>query len=402
MTRIVVVEPDGVGGMIHYAYQMCTALAAAGADVTLITAESYELGALPHAFRVVPMMRLWPTIERHPPRSPVAAMTATVGRKMRRVWRGLRYAREWGRVTRRILAERPDVAQFAVIRFPFQAIYLRRLRRAGIKLGQVCHEFEPRESAPARRWLIRALSLGVYRSFDVIFLHARENADRFLGHFPIDPAVIHVIPHGNQAMFLRAADAGGDLRERYHIPAETPVVVFFGGMRPSKGLADLLDAFAMARAEVEGRLVVAGPAVGVDPDDLRHQAARLGVAADVTIDDRYLPIPEVGPLLRTAAVVAIPYRSATASGVLQVAYAFGRPVVATSAGALTTDVVDGETGILVPPSDPPAMARALIKILGDPAEAVAMGTRARKRAMTDYAWEPIAATVLDAYREVLS
>jgi hypothetical protein len=68
MTRIVVVEPDGAGGMIHYAYQMCTALAAGGADVTLITSTSYELAALPHSFRVIPMMRLWPTIPTFRPR----------------------------------------------------------------------------------------------------------------------------------------------------------------------------------------------------------------------------------------------------------------------------------------------------------------------------------------------
>ena len=60
MTRIVVVESDGAGGMIHYAYQMCTALAASGADVTLVTSTYYELAELPHTFEVLPMMRLWP------------------------------------------------------------------------------------------------------------------------------------------------------------------------------------------------------------------------------------------------------------------------------------------------------------------------------------------------------
>jgi len=52
VTRIVVVEPDGAGGMIHYAYQMCSALSAAGAEVTLITRTDYELAALPHTFQV--------------------------------------------------------------------------------------------------------------------------------------------------------------------------------------------------------------------------------------------------------------------------------------------------------------------------------------------------------------
>ncbi|MFH1104582.1 MAG: glycosyltransferase family 4 protein [Actinomycetota bacterium] len=402
MTRIAVVEPDGAGGMIHYAYQMCTALAAAGADVTLITSTSYELAAFPHSFRVVPMMRLWPPIQARPRRSRPAAAAAAVGRKLRRVWRGLRYAWEWNRVTGRILADHPDIAQFAVIRFPFQAFSLRRLRRAGITLGQVCHEFEPREAGRITRWVNRTLSTGVYRCFDVIFLHARENAERFLDRFPIDPAVVRVVPHGNEAMFLQTADAGGDLRHLYAIPPERPVALFFGGMRPSKGLPDLIAAFAMARSEMDAHLLIAGPAVGIDPDELRREVQRLGISDRSTIDPRYLPIAEVGPLLRTASVVVLPYRTATASGVLQVAYAFERPVIATAIGALADDVVHGETGLLVPPADPEAMAAALVKLLGDPAEANAMGRRGHNQAMTTFAWEPIAGALLNAYRELRS
>jgi len=400
VTRIVVVEPDGAGGMIHYAYQMCSALSAAGAEVTLITRTDYELADLPHTFQVVPMMRLWPAIESQPHRSRPVAIASALGRKARRVWRGVRYAREWSRITLRILSERPDVAQFGVIRFPFQVVFLRRLRRAGIALAQVCHEFEPREAGRLARWVNRVLSTRLYRTFDVIFLHAPESAEQFLDHFPVDPRVVRLIAHGNEAMFLHAADAGGDLRERYGIPAERPVVLFFGGIRPSKGVPDLIAAFAKARTEIDCHLVIAGPAVGVDPADLATEAERLGVGDRVTIDDRYLPISEVGPLLRTATVVALPYHTAMASGVLQVAYAFGRPVVATAVGALATDVIDGETGLLVPPSDSAALCGALVKILSDPAEAKHMGTRARELAMTDFAWEPIAAALLEAYRGV--
>jgi glycosyltransferase involved in cell wall biosynthesis len=400
MTRIVMVEPDGAGGLIHYAYQLCTALADAGADVTLITSTRYELADLPHRFTVEPTMRLWPTVESRAHGSRPGAAAAAVGRTLRRGWRGVRYALEWRRATRRTLALRPDVAQFGVIRFPFQVVFLRRLRRAGITLTQVCHEFEPREAGRVTRWINHRLSLGVYRCFDVVFLHATENADRFLELFPIDPTAVRVIPHGNETMFLEMADGGGDLRGRYGIDPGTPVVLFFGGIRPSKGVPDLIDAFASVRAEMPAHLVIAGPAVGVEPAALTGRAARLGIAGDVTVDARYLPLAEVGALLRTATVVALPYRSATASGVLQVAYAFARPVVATSLGALTTDVVHGETGLLVPPADPDALAGALAKLLADPSEAAAMGRHARDLAGERYAWEPIAGAVLAACREV--
>jgi glycosyltransferase involved in cell wall biosynthesis len=399
MTRIVVVESDGAGGMIHYAHQLCAGLSGAGAQVTLITSTAYELAGLPHEFEVLPMMHLWPLIEPSRPTTRLGKVGTRLHHKVRRVWRGILFARAWNRVTNWILAEHPDVAQFGAIRFPFQAFYLRRLRRAGVAVTQVCHEFEPREVGSLRRWVHRRLSTRVYRCFDVIFLHTRENADRFLDHFAVDPSVIHIIPHGNEAMFLETSDAGGTMHRHYRIPSERPTILFFGGLRPSKGIPDLITAFSGVIAEIDAHLVVAGPPAGVDPDEFRRQAAQLGVEDRVIIDDRYLPLAEVGPLMRTATVVALPYRTATASGVLQVAYAYARPVVATAVGALATDVVDGDTGLIVPAGDSDAMARALLKILSDPVEANEMGQRAQQMAMSEFAWEPIADAMLGVYRE---
>ncbi|HSG78230.1 MAG TPA: glycosyltransferase family 4 protein, partial [Acidimicrobiia bacterium] len=216
------------------------------------------------------------------------------------------------------------------------------------------------------------------------------------GIFPVPPERTHVIPHGDESLFLRMADRGGDLREDYGIPADAPVVGFFGGLRPSKGLNDLIDAFAVVHDEVPGsRLVIAGlPTAEVDPDDLETRAARLGVGAAVTVDARYLPIEDVGPLVRTADVIALPYRTGTASGALQVAYAFERPVVASDAGSVSEAVVDGTTGIVVPAADPDALARALVKVLADRAEAHAMGVAGRRHAAEHHAWEPIAHVIL--------
>jgi glycosyltransferase involved in cell wall biosynthesis len=400
--RVFVVETDGAGGMIHYAYQLCTALAGGGAEVTLVTSRHYELSHLPHSFTVAPILRLWPNIE--PPPAPAGRgrlALRRLGHKARRGRRALRLAVEWARLTRYLLAERPDVVQFAIIRFPFLEFFLRRLRRGGLALAQVCHEYEFRES---RHALIRRLSARwarrVYPSFSAIFLHGEADRDRFLSLYPVDRERTHLIAHGNEFLFPRLMDPGGDLRERYHLPAGRPVALFFGGLRPSKGIPDLLEAFALARAEVEASLVIAGyPAYGVDAAGLEAEARRLGIADSVIVDARYLALEEIGPLLRTATVAVLPYRSATASGALQVAYAFGRPVVATSVGGLPDAVDDGVTGLLVPPADPPALARALVKLLSDPDEALRMGAAGRAAAEVRYSWDPIAAAILGVYQQ---
>lgn len=396
MTRIALVEADGAGGMIHYAYQLADSLAGAGAEVTLHTARRYELAELPHRFTVRPDIDLWPTIEA-PPRWGLAA----IGRRLRRAWRAVRFAAEWHRLTSRLIREHPDVVLFSTIRFPFQVVFLRRLRRRGLVLAQVCHEFEPRERGRWSRAITRRMSLAVYRTFSVVFLHGELNRKAFLGHFPIDADHTRVIHHGNESMFLRLVDTGGDLRDRYHLGADEPVALFFGGLRPSKGILDLVDAFAAMPEGTPGRLLVVGQPAGIDPSDVRERAERAGVGHRVVVDGRYLPLDEVGPLIRTAAFVVLPYRSATASGVLQVAFAFGRPVVATALGALAEDVEHGVTGLLVHPEDHDGLAAALAALLNDPDRARQMGVAAAEAAVTRFGWEPIADDILRALAEVV-
>ena len=149
--RIFLVETDGAGGMIHYAFQMASALSDAGAEVTLITGRHYELAD-------VEAPSGWTRVcGCGPPSNPtVPADSPPRLKKVRRVWRGVRFAWEWRRLGTHLLKERPDVVQFSTIRFPFQALMLRRLRKAGLRLTQVCHEFEPRE---ARLGLLRRLNL---------------------------------------------------------------------------------------------------------------------------------------------------------------------------------------------------------------------------------------------------
>src|SRR5690606_4056605 len=106
-----------------------------------------------------------------------------------------------------------------------------------------------------------------------------------------------------------------------------PVALFFGGLRPSKGIDDLLPAFARVLEELPTAcLVVAGtPLRGVRPEQYVTRAQALGIGHAVRVDPAYVPVERVGALMRTATVVVLPYRSGTASGVIQAAYAFGRP-----------------------------------------------------------------------------
>jgi glycosyltransferase involved in cell wall biosynthesis len=139
-----------------------------------------------------------------------------------------------------------------------------------------------------------------------------------------------------------------------------PTALFFGLIRPYKGLDVLLRAVALARRRVPLQLVVAGEFY---QDRAPYEALleQLELRGAVQLLDRYVPNEEVEGYFKAADVVVLPYVSATQSGIAQTALLFGRPVIVTRVGGLPEAVRPGETGYVVPPNDPEALAAALVE-----------------------------------------
>ncbi|MCC6904769.1 MAG: glycosyltransferase family 4 protein [Anaerolineae bacterium] len=406
--RVCIVEPRSTGGMIHYAYQLADALAGAGLEVSLVTATDYELAHLPHRFKAVPMLRLWTLYSaggRTDVHGTLAKLAYRLTRLVQRGIRALRLVREWLRLTGYLLRERPDIIQFGKIEFPFEGIFLAYMRARGLCLTQVCHEFESREQGV---WgaVISRFYTGVYGNFAFLFFHAESNRARFMELYPYPPERTAIIPHGNEGLFVQEAKAGAvsvDLRERYGIPAGVPVVLFFGNLTASKGLPDLLQAFARLDPASGARLLVAGyPTKFIDMDELHQMTGTLGITARVVFDSRYIPVEEVAAIMGLSAVVVYPYRSATQSGSLQVAYAFARPVIATRVGGLPDVVEEGRSGLLVEPENPVELAAAIEQVLADPTRAHQMGEYAHHLSETRFAWSSIAGQIREAYERLLA
>ena len=110
-----------------------------------------------------------------------------------------------------------------------------------------------------------------------------------------------------------------------------------------------------------------------------------GCADRLTLVDGYLPDDEVEPYFAAADLCVLPYESATQSGVIQISYSFGCPVVATDVGGLPEVVLDGKTGFVVPPKDPAAIAGAVVRFFEEEkAEAFREGIRAEN---ARYSWD---------------
>ena len=174
-----------------------------------------------------------------------------------------------------------------------------------------------------------------------------------------------------------------------------PVILFFGLLRPYKGIDTLLEAFA----GIEGaELWIAGmPRMPLEP--LRALAAR--APGRVRFLPRFIADPEIPALLRRADVVALPYREIEQSGVLYAGLAFGKPMVLGDVGGFSEVGREQGAARLVPPGDPGALAEALRALLADPTERRRLGAAARRAVEGPYGWDAIAARTLDLYANLV-
>lgn len=185
------------------------------------------------------------------------------------------------------------------------------------------------------------------------------------------------------------ADRTGTVPLGVSLPADPPPlprrpeVLLLGRFDPRKGHLALIAALPTVLAAVpDSRFRLCGPSAS--PVEQRTRAAvtravaAAGVGSAVEIGDATPVAETMGP----AAVVVVPSTSEGLPNVVMEAFAYGRPVVATSVGGIPEVVIDGVTGWLVPPGDPGALAAALIEALTDPAEARRRGVAGRRLAET--------------------
>jgi starch synthase len=198
-------------------------------------------------------------------------------------------------------------------------------------------------------------------------------------------------------------DPATDVLERHGIDLDRPYVIFVGRITRQKGVPVLLRAASGLAAEAQ-LVLCAGqpdtPELGAEVTELVDglRASRSGV---IWIPEM-LPKPDVIQLLSHATVFACPSIYEPLGIVNLEAMACGTAVVASRTGGIPEVVADGQTGLLVPPGEPEALAGGLNALIRDPDRAAAMGQAGRKRAVAEFGWPAIAAQTVALYSELVS
>ncbi len=293
----------------------------------------------------------------------------------------------WLRTARIAAREKPDLVLFKYW-MPFFAPAFGSIsrwvkRRHPSRVVFVCDNIVPHEGRPFDRALTR-YALAPVDGFVVMSESVRRD---LLALAP--NARVRLVHHPVYDVFgTRVAKA--EARERLGLSGAAPLILFFGYIRAYKGLDLLLRAVRAARERLPVELLVAGEFYEGEAR-YRKLTAELGLAEAVHFHADYIPEERVALYFSAADAVVLPYRSATQSGIVPIAYHLDTPVICADVGGLGEVVPEGVTGFLVPPEDAKALADAIVRFYEENwEECLRAGVRKEKE---KYGWAPLVSAI---------
>jgi glycosyltransferase involved in cell wall biosynthesis len=217
-------------------------------------------------------------------------------------------------------------------------------------------------------------------------VHGEILKKQLLKNINIKSSKVHTIPHGDYSIYKKY--------QINYLEERANTVLFFGRIWKYKGLKYLMLAEPIVSKIIpDFKIIIAGSG-----EDLENYNDYISNKDNYILKNYRIPDEEVGELFQQSSIVILPYIDASQTGVLPIAYAYNKPVIATNVGALADVVIDGETGFLIAPADVEALAEKIIYLLQNSDIRKEMGNNARKFADKNLNWDKIAEATLEVYK----
>jgi glycosyltransferase involved in cell wall biosynthesis len=247
-----------------------------------------------------------------------------------------------------------------------------------------------------------------YRLTDHIFVHTEGMKHELIKDFGVPEPRVTVIPFGINNTVPNTHLTPGEAKHRLGIRDGERTILFFGRIKPYKGLEYLISAIHQSLARPDDyRLIIAGMPDTYSSAEywtMIQEAIREHVQKGrILLRADFIPDDETEVLFKAADVLVLPYRSIYQSGVLFLGYSFGLPVLVADVGALKDEVVEGETGFVFRPEDPVDLAKAIERYF---ASDLFADLSCRRQKISDYAkerysWDAVGQKTMDIYASLL-
>lgn len=253
-------------------------------------------------------------------------------------------------------------------------------KHTGAKILFICDNIIPHERRPGDVWFVKY----AFGAADYFVVQSKSVEQDLINHFP--GSNYRFAPHPVYENFGTAVPKE-EARAKLALTAKN-VLLFFGYVRQYKGLMNLIESMKIisdsGNQMSDFQLLVVGEFYD-DEQKYKQKVNDVNLGENIRFISEYVPNDEVANYFSASDVVVLPYRSATQSGIVQIAYNFDKPVIATDVGGLSEVVLDRRTGYIVPAEDPNALANAILTYFQENRqEEFAQNVREEKK---KYSWD---------------
>lgn len=355
-------------GITHYTFNLCRELAAYFPDMYVILNRSADLAGQSAAYREVRLFSRtrWLGIDL------VRLFVFVFGRRIKYL--------HFQSALKNWIVDLPVLLVFRIF---------------GRKIIFTAHDVLPHTRKAWEKIVIRR----IYHLFDLIIVHS-EHSRGLLAAMNIKSEKIRTIPHGLYTMFLPARKISmAEARQTLGIDPENKVLLFFGSINPRKGAEKIVRGFEkLIRQQKNITLVMAGN-VDYPEGYLENLARERNLERSVQLFRGWVPNERVHYFFTSADMVILPYNEGFTSGVLKLAYAFGKPVIASGVGELADVIRTEKTGVILDEFFSEETARQVAGILNSKQQLEDFRKNIESVAEEKYSWKSIAQKTAAAYSE---
>lgn len=307
------------------------------------------------------------------------------------------YLKSWGRVLAYCKSEKIEIVHVQwYILSPVDLLYHKKLQRMGVRVVSTIHDLIPFD----KKFYDHFFHKKIYQNANWIVSQAIANESRLIGEFKVSKEKISYIPHGHYMEYMETASRDESC-SYLNLDPERKLVLFFGQIKCVKGVDVLIDAINIVKEKhPEVLCVIAGKVWKDNFSAYEEQIKKNELENHIRTDIRFIPDSEMKYYFNATDVVVLPYREIYQSGVILLACAYEKPVVATKTGEFMTVIQDKKTGQLVPPGDSHALAESISWVIGHPAEANRMARDCKADISVRLSWDKIAADIKQVYEKM--